>query len=56
MTLNNQRTDTPGRASLERGAVDEFCLFSRALKTDEIRALYSAGKPQPDSVAELKTN
>jgi hypothetical protein len=38
------------------GAMDEFCLFSRALDTDEIRALYSAGKPQPDSVAELKTN
>jgi hypothetical protein len=38
------------------GAMDEFCLFSRALNADEIRALYSAGKPQPDSVAELKTN
>jgi len=30
------------------GAMDEFCLFSRALNTDEIRKLYSAGKPQPD--------
>lgn len=30
------------------GAMDEFCLFSRALNTDEIRELYSAGKPQPD--------
>ena len=38
------------------GAMDEFCLFSRALNTHEIRALYSVGKPQPDSVAELKTN
>jgi len=38
------------------GAMDEFCLFSRALNTDEIRALYSTGKPQPDSVTELKTN
>ena len=34
------------------GAMDEFCLFSRALSVDEIRALYSSGKPQPDSVAE----
>ena len=32
------------------GAMDEFCLFSRRLNTGEIRALYSAGKPQPDSV------
>jgi len=38
------------------GAMDEFCLFGRALSADEIRALYSAGKPQPDRVAELKTN
>ena len=38
------------------GAMDEFCLFSRALNESEIRALYSAGKPQPDSAAELKTN
>ena len=28
------------------GAMDEFCLFSRALNAGEIRALYSAGKPQ----------
>jgi hypothetical protein len=28
--------------------MDEFCLFSRALNPDEIRALYSTGKPQPD--------
>ena len=38
------------------GTMDEFCLYSRALNDNEIRALYSAGKPQPDSVAELKTN
>ena len=38
------------------GAMDEFWLFDRALNGDEIRALYSAGKPQPDSVTELKTN
>jgi hypothetical protein len=36
------------------GAMDEFCVFSRVLNDNEIRALYSAGKPQPDSVAELK--
>jgi hypothetical protein len=33
------------------GAMDEFCLFSRALPPDEMRALYSQGKPQPDPVA-----
>lgn len=38
------------------GAMDEFCLFGRALPADEIRALYSQGKPQPDPIAELKTN
>lgn len=31
------------------GAMDEFCLFSRALSDDELHALYSAGKPQPES-------
>ena len=30
------------------GAMDEFCLFRRALSGDEIHALYSVGKPQPD--------
>ena len=35
------------------GAMDEFCLFSRALNVSEIRALHSAGKPQPDPVAAL---
>ncbi len=38
------------------GAMDEFCLFSRALRAGEIRALYSAGKPQPDHVAALNKN
>lgn len=32
------------------GAVDEFCLVRRALSENEIRALYSEGKPQPDSL------
>jgi hypothetical protein len=36
------------------GAIDEFCLFSRALSGDEIRALYSAGKPQPESVRQSR--
>lgn len=31
------------------GAIDEFCLFGRALSHDEIHKLYSAGKPQPNS-------
>ena len=38
------------------GVMDEFCLFSRALNASEIRALYSAGKPQPDPVAALNKN
>ena len=33
------------------GSMDEFCLFSRALGAGEIRELYSAGKPQPDTFA-----
>jgi hypothetical protein len=36
--------------------MDEFCLFSRPLSDNEIRALYSAGKPQPDSAGVLKIN
>lgn len=32
------------------GAIDEFCLFGRALSEQEIRALYSAGKPQAEPV------
>jgi hypothetical protein len=38
------------------GAMDEFCVFSRALDARQIRALYSQGKPQPDSVAAQKRN
>ena len=33
------------------GAMDEFCLFSRALPPSEICALYSSDKPQPVSGA-----
>jgi len=33
------------------GAMDEFCVFSRALNVREVRALYSQGKPQVDAVA-----
>jgi hypothetical protein len=36
------------------GAIDEFCLFSRALNAEEIRALHSSGKPQPDSVIQTR--
>ena len=38
------------------GAMDEFCLFGRALNAGEIRALFSAGKPQPEPVAALNKN
>jgi len=34
------------------GAMDDFCLFSRALSNEEIRGLYSVGKPQPESAAQ----
>ena len=30
------------------GTMDEFCLFSRALSSDEVRGLYVEGKPQPE--------
>jgi hypothetical protein len=33
------------------GGMDEFCLFSRALSEHEIRALYSQGRPQIESIA-----
>jgi len=36
------------------GAMDEFCLFSRALNADDIRALHSAGKPQPDPLIQTR--
>lgn len=32
------------------GTIDEFCLFGRALSGDEVHALFSSGKPQPESV------
>lgn len=35
------------------GVMDEFCLFSRALSSTEIRTLYSEGKPQADALAAL---
>jgi hypothetical protein len=38
------------------GAMDEFCLFGRALNHDEIYRLYSAGKPQPNSAAGRERN
>src|SRR5690606_16249028 len=31
------------------GAVDEFCLFNRALTAAEIRALHEDGRPQPEA-------
>jgi hypothetical protein len=33
------------------GAIDEFCLFNRALDAEEIRALYAQGKPQGGALA-----
>lgn len=36
------------------GAMDEFYLFSRVLNADEIRALHSAGKPQPDPLIQTR--
>lgn len=33
------------------GAMDELCVFSRALDAAEIRALYSQGKPQTEPIA-----
>jgi hypothetical protein len=33
------------------GAMDEFCLFSRALDRTDIRALFTEGKPEPGAVA-----
>jgi hypothetical protein len=36
------------------GAMDEFCLFSRALEAGEIRALYSAGKPQSEPLVQSR--
>jgi hypothetical protein len=39
------RENDPSQIRNFSGAMDEFCLFGRALNTDEIRKLYSAGKP-----------
>jgi hypothetical protein len=36
------------------GAMDDFCLFSRALSDDEIQRLYSAGKPQPEPIRQSR--
>lgn len=36
------------------GAMDDFCLFSRALNADEIHRLYSNGKPQPEPVRQSR--
>jgi len=36
------------------GAMDEFCLFGRALGAEEIRALYSTGRPQPDPLIQTR--
>ena len=36
------------------GAMDEFCLFGRALSAEEIRAIYSIGRPQPDPVIQTR--
>lgn len=35
------------------GAMDEFCLFNRALATDEISSLFAEGRPQPEGMAAL---
>jgi hypothetical protein len=34
------------------GAMDDFCVFGRALSKHEIRALYFQGKPQPEPIAQ----
>jgi hypothetical protein len=36
------------------GAMDEFCLFGRALSAEEIRALYSTGRSQPDPLIQTR--
>ena len=36
------------------GAMDEFCLFGRALSAEEIRALYSTGRPQPGPLIQTR--
>jgi hypothetical protein len=47
----------PKRPTLIRninGAMDEFCSFSHARDGDEIRVLYSVGKPQPHSLVQAR--
>jgi hypothetical protein len=34
------------------GAMDEFCVFNRALSQPEIRSLYSQGRPQQEPIAQ----
>jgi Concanavalin A-like lectin/glucanases superfamily/FecR protein len=36
------------------GAMDDFCLFSRALSGEGIRELFSVGKPQPESARQSR--
>lgn len=36
------------------GAMDDFCLFSRALSSAEIRELFSVGKTQPESARQSR--
>lgn len=36
------------------GAMDDFCLFSRALREDEVRGLYSIGKPQSEAARQTR--
>ena len=38
------------------GAMDEFCMFNRALDTAEIRALYIQGKPQTEVISGSQTD
>lgn len=33
------------------GAMDEFCLFDRALDSEEVRSLHAGSRPQPDTLA-----
>jgi hypothetical protein len=36
------------------GAMDEFCLFRRALNADEIHAQYSTGRPHPERLPQSR--
>jgi len=48
----NFRENDPALIRNFSGAMDEFCFFSRALDNDEIRSLYSEGKPQFEPLAQ----